>query len=231
MTWSTPRNAITLGAIAALSTAVSAQTFYDMPITAPLDQSGKPDTDAALREMSLLYIDVPQPEPFEVHDLVTIIIDESSTAESKQSLDTKKEYDLSAGLTEFPSLRHLLELQLESGDSSPIAGVGINGEHEFKGEGQAKRSDRFVARITAEIIDVKPNGTLVLEARKSVAQGKESKMIVLSGTCRQEDITNVNTINSSQLADLQLVQTTEGDVAKASKKGFIPRLFEAVFAF
>ncbi len=108
----------------------------------------------------------------------------------------------------------------------------MGGKQKFKGEGTAKRSDRFVARIQAVVIDVKPNGTLVLEARKTVAsQNGEAKTIVLSGSCRQEDITDANTINSSLLADLRLIQTTEGEVSKSAEKGFIPRILEAIFNF
>jgi flagellar L-ring protein precursor FlgH len=215
----------------ALAPAGRAQSFYTRPVEVPVDPTGAPDPSAPLRAVSLLYIDVPQPRQFAVHDQITIIIDETSRSESSQSLDTKKEYDISAGVDEFPDLLQLLELRLEPGERSPLAGVGVSGEQEFKGEGDAERSDRFVARITATVIDVKPNGTLVLEARKYVAHGRESKTIVLSGVCRQEDVTNANTVTSSQLADLSIVQTTEGDLDKASKKGLIPRVLDTLFNF
>lgn len=218
-------------AVVAAGSAARAQSFYALPVAVPTDQTGAPDPGAPLRAVSLMYVDVPLPRQFEVHDLITIIIDETSRAESSQSLDTKKEYELSGSVEEFPDLMQLLELRLEPGERSPLAELGLGAEHEFKGEGDAERTDRFVARITAEIIDVKPNGTLVLEARKSVAHGRESKMIVLSGTCRQEDVTDANTVSSSQLANLTLVQSTEGEVDKASKKGLIPRVLEAVFNF
>jgi flagellar L-ring protein FlgH len=209
-----------------------AQTFYDVRPGVPTDEFGDPDVSGPLRSMSMLFINVPEPRRYGVHDLVTLIIDETSAAESKQSLDTKKEYDISGGVESFPDLIKLLELRLEGGDRQNLASLGIDAEQEFKGSGTAKRSDRFVARITAEIIDVKPNGTLVLEARKTVAsQNGESKTIVLSGVCRQEDITRANTINSSQLANLRISQTTEGEVAKSSRKGLIPRVLEAIFNF
>jgi flagellar L-ring protein FlgH len=220
-----------VGAIVALSGAASAQSFYTRPLEVSVNETGQPDPYAPLRATSLMYVDVPEPRQFEVHDQITVIIDESSTAESKQSLDTQKDYDLSAAVAEFPDLMELLELRLEEGDRSNLASLGIESSQDFQGEGKAKRSDRFVARITAEIIDVKPNGTLVLEARKSISQGRESKTIVLSGTCRQEDVTDANTVSSSQLANLNVVQTTEGEVDRASKKGLIPRVLEAIFNF
>lgn len=226
------RTLLSLGAILALAPCARAQTFYEFSADVPTDALGDPDPDAPLRAVSLLYIDVPKPKKFEVHDLVTLIIDETSSAESKQTLDTKKDYDLTGDVTAFPDLLQLLELRLAQGDRSNIASLDVGSKQKFKGEGTAKRSDRFVARITAEIIDVKPNGNLVLEARKIVeGLDGESKTIVLSGVCRQDDITDANTVNSSQLADLHLSQTTEGEVTKTAKKGFIPRVLEAIFNF
>lgn len=223
---------LALGAGLALPSTALAQSFYDLQVETPVNELGEPDPHAPLRAMSMLYIDVPEPRQYEIHDLVTLIIDESSSAESKQTLDTKKDYDLGADVTAFPDLLELLELRLQPGDRSDIASLGVGSNQKFKGEGTAKRSDRFVARITAEIIDVKPNGTLVVEAKKVVqSQDGESKTIVLSGVCRQEDITDANTINSSQLANLHIAQTTEGEISKTAKKGFIPRVLEAIFNF
>ena len=221
-----------LGAALALPAVATAQSFYDTRYEVPVNEIGDPDPAANLRTMSMLYINVPEPRMYEIHDLITLIIDESSSAESKQTLDTKKDYELGAEVSAFPDLLELLELRLQPGDRTDIASLGIDSNQKFKGEGTAKRSDRFVARITAEIIDVKPNGTLVVEARKTVqSQDGESKTIVLSGVCRQEDITDSNTLNSSQLANLNIVQTTEGEVSKTAKKGLIPRVLEAIFNF
>ena len=221
-----------LGATLALPAAAPAQSFYEFAVETPLDDLGEPDPSAPLRTMSMLFIDIPKPRKYEVHDLVTLIISETSSAESKQSLDTRKDYELTGELTDFPDLIQLLELRLEEGDRANLASLGVLSEQQFRSKGTAKRSDRFIARITAKIIDVKPNGNLVLEARKTVAsQNGESKTIVLSGICRQEDITDANTINSAQLADLRLIQTTTGEVTKTSEKGFLTRVLETIFNF
>ncbi len=171
---------LSLSASLALPGAANAQSFYEFAVEVALDELGEPDPAAPLRTMSMLYIDVPKPKEFMVHDLVTLIISETSSAESKQTLNTKKEYDLTTDVGPFPDLAQLLGLRLEPGARSNLASLGIINDQELKSKGTAKRSDRFIARITAEIIDIKPNGNLVLEARKTVAsQNGESKTIVL----------------------------------------------------
>ena len=71
---------------------------------------------------------------------------------------------------------------------------------------------------------------LVLEARSSIQTDEEIQVFVLSGNCRSDDITEQNTIQSSQLHNLNIVSKNEGEVRKSSKKGLIPRALEALFA-
>ncbi len=180
---------------------------------------------------SLIAVKPPEPKSYKMHDLVTIVIDESSSQQAEQTLETNKKYDLAAALSQFPSLRNLLELQLVSGDDTSGAKVGLTSDHKFSGDGKFERKDRFTARITARVIDVKPNGVLVLEARKHVARNEEVQAILISGEARQDDITDKNTVLSSQMADLTLVAESTGEVDKAATKGLIPRLLETLFAF
>ena len=59
---------------------------------------------------------------------------------------------------------------------------------DYKSQGDASRKDTFTSRVTAQVLDVKPNGTLVLEARKFIRIDTETLNIVLTGTCRKDDI-------------------------------------------
>ncbi|GIK18510.1 MAG: hypothetical protein AMXMBFR77_00860 [Phycisphaerales bacterium] len=217
--------------LAGLAAPALAQSFFTRESEVQRDTPGKIDPHAALRAVSLSFVHPPMPREFAIHDLVTIIIDETSRSESQQKLETEKEYDIQAALRQFPSLRHLIQGQFENGDSQRTMRLDLSGGHEFNSEGNARRSDRFIARITAEVIDVKPNGTLVLEARKQIVKDREVQTIVLSGSCRREDVTTNNTITSSQLAGLTVVQSTDGDLSRATKKGLIPRVFESIFNF
>ncbi|MDX2017639.1 MAG: flagellar basal body L-ring protein FlgH [Planctomycetota bacterium] len=193
---------------------------------------GQPDYNHTLRGTSMYLVEPPKPKEFKVHDLVTIVIDESSTASSKATLDTKKNYTLRSRLVDFPSVQRFLDdLELAQGQTSPIAEVEAGSNQKFKGDGTYNRSDNLRARITAEVIDVKPNGVLVLEARKSIQKDNESSTLILSGSVRREDVTNANSVLSSQLADLNVMVKNEGRVKDAAEKGIIPRILEAIFNF
>lgn len=173
----------------------------------------------------------PEPHKFQIHDKVDIIVNETSNQKHEQKLDAKKSYDLKGKLTQFPSLQALLlENELRNGIETPPE-VGLNTSNDFKGSGAYERKDNFTARIAAIVIDVKPNGLLVVEARKSVESNSETQHLVLSGIVDPKDITKSNTVQSSQIADLTIRVNNTGQVKDSSEKGLIPRTLEQLFNF
>lgn len=194
--------------------------------------SGEPTQPSILLdEVSLHYIEQPDVRVIKQHDIITIIIDENSSTTSSQSLDTKKDSGSSASIDALVNWMQLLELRLEQGGINDTQLIDLSTARDFKGEGDYERKDKFTARISAKVLEVKPNGTLVLEARKSIARDSEVSVLVLSGYAREEDITQQNTILSSQLADLKIDLQNEGDIKEAAEKGLITRVLDSVFAF
>ncbi|GIW74921.1 MAG: hypothetical protein KatS3mg103_1443 [Phycisphaerales bacterium] len=181
--------------------------------------------------VSLFAVRPPQPRTFQRHDLITIIINESSTQESEQTVATSKEIDGSGSLGATLSLDDLLELRLRNSSISDLELLRYAAQRQFEGEGEYERTDRFIDRITATVIDVKPNGVLVLEARRFTASDEESKTLIISGNCRTEDVTEQNTIQSNQLAELSLIVQHEGSVRQATRKGPLTRLLEWLLPF
>ncbi len=209
----------------------TAQVMLSNPAPTRPVAPGPADPAAGLRPVSLLLVEPPKPREFAIHDKVTIVIAESSRQASSQTLDTKKDQSFKAALNKFPDLRKLVEAELTNGASSPIASVDVGANNKFKGEGKYDRTDQFTDRLTATIIDVKPNGVLVIEAKRTIQKDEEKQTIVLCGECRREDVSPQNTVLSSQLAELTLISRNEGQVKESATKGLIPRLFEALFNF
>lgn len=184
-----------------------------------------------LEEVSLYYIKAPEVRTIRVNDIVTIIIDENSSQTSSQKLETEKESKANANVNATLNLMQLLELRLAENAVSDTDLIDFTSSREFTGEGDYERKDKFSARIAAIVLEVKPNGTLVLQAKKSITKDKEVSVLVLSGLARDEDVTAQNTILSSQLANLDLILQNEGDLKKAAEKGIITRVLDAIFAF
>lgn len=186
-----------------------------------------------LRDTSMFAVKPPEPRTFMKHDLVQIIVRESSRAKSTHDLETEKEYTLEGAITAFPrlSLSDLLDFQVEAGRTTGLPRVGVDFSNEFTGEGEYQRRDDLTARLTAEIIEILPNGNLILEARTFIKNDEEEMSIKVTGICRPDDISFANTILSNQIHDLHIEKMHEGELKKASEKGIIARVLDAIFAF
>lgn len=222
-----------------IATLASAQSLYERSQPERLDNDGREvDTEPAdgapgLRQISLYHVEPPQPRTYLANDLVTIIISERARTDRSHDVETKKEWDIDASVSSSIDLLQLLELRLQQGrtssDDLPILTAAL--DREYKGEGTYERDDSVTARVTARVVEVKPNGNLLLEARTVVRTDDEEQTILVSGTCRGEDITNNNSVQSNQLYDLTVDIQNVGQVKDGASKGLITRVLDTLFNF
>jgi flagellar L-ring protein precursor FlgH len=173
---------------------------------------------------SFSAVKVKPPRQFLVHDLITIIIREQSRYESDSELESEKEF----------KLRSILDAFLKIDDERLGASTFPNGkpnidyrfESKLNNEAEKDREDRLVTRITASVIDIKPNGNLVLEAKARVIFDDEVSTITLMGVARSGDVNPDNTILSTQLANKEIMVHNVGAVRDGSRRGWIPRFLD-----
>ncbi len=188
---------------------------------------------ASARDFSSFAAPAPRPVTYAENDLITIVIRESMQTDMESDLSTESESDFADAVTAFPQLNlsDLLDAQIRGNASTTPLRLGVTSSHEFEGNGEFTRSNSVTGRITGRVVEVLPNGTLVVEARKHVEHDDEVLVVSLTGTCRVQDVTSDNTVLSSQLYGIRLVQETTGELRQATRKGPITRLLEAIFNF
>lgn len=175
-----------------------------------------------------------EPRKFAKYDLVTIIVRESVTNDASSSLETEKSYSKEGKISAMPriTLEDVLNMQVNQSDlTGREPEIGVEFDDEWEGEGTHKQRHSLTARITARIIDIRPNGNLVLEARKSIRTDSEAFSMVVTGTCRKQDITTDNTVMSTRMFDLAVTKEHSGELRRASRKGVLTRVFEMIFNF
>jgi len=187
-------------------------------------------SQAKLSDMSFFAVAEQEPKVMRKHDLVTVIVREESEFKSEGTTDLKKQADLDAKIENF--VRFSLEnFALKQNVGTPAPQITMSGERNFKGEATVDRTDSLTARITGEVIDVKPNGTLVIQARKRIKTDEEVQTFILTGICRAEDVTADNAVLSTQLYDLELTKSHSGAVRDTTKRGWVPKLLDAINPF
>jgi flagellar L-ring protein precursor FlgH len=138
--------------------------------------------------------------------------------------------DIDAKIEQFVRLS-LEDFALKNSITGSQPEIKLSGNNNFKGEATVDRTDSLTTRVTAEVVDVKPNGTLVLQAKAHSKFDEEEETMILSGTCRAEDVSADNTVLSTQLHDKDVVKQHKGAVRDTTRRGLIPRLFEFIRLF
>lgn len=169
---------------------------------------------------SMYAVSEPPPRTFLKHDLIQILVQETSSAGSAHELDTEKKQTWQWNIGAFPMARPQDLPQLDMGQ-----------KRKFEGSGEYAREDEFTARLTAEVIAIRPNGNLVLEARTQIKTDTEQHVIKVTGECRRDDVSTANTVVSNRLHDLNIEKINTGELPRANERGIITQLFDLLFAF
>lgn len=190
-----------------------------------------PDPDrATLAGISPTAVPDLRPKLLRKHDLLTIIIHEEGQNSSNGSSDLSKTADLDAKLNNFVEL-NIAKMRLTGVSPSIVPELNLAGKRDFKGTATVQRADIVTDRVQAEVVDIKPNNTLVLQARKRIKADEEFQEFIMTGICRAEDVTADNTVLSTQCFDLTIQKNNKGTVNTTTKKGFIPKLLDFIDPF
>jgi flagellar L-ring protein precursor FlgH len=179
-----------------------------------------------------------------VNDIVTILIVEQSSSSRTANTDVTKESSLKAGVNQFPTIFDPIAKKLVRPLTQPFfgtkapsnilkdgLGVDLSGTMDHAGKGNIDRTDRVSGQIAARVVRVLDNGNLLIEGRRSVIVNDETQIITISGIVRPDDVTGVNTVLSSQIADAEVQMVGKGVIADAQRPGVLYRLLSWLSLF
>jgi flagellar L-ring protein FlgH len=198
----------------------------------PADPS-RPDANrnSSSSSYNLYAVAAPEPHVLKKHDLVNIVVNEDSESKTSGTSDQERAVDFDAKVDAFVKF-NLAKLSLQGGaEGANPPEVKLEGSRDFKATGEYDRADTMTTRLEAEVIDVKPDGKLEIQARRHLKIDEEEITVVLTGECRVQDVDASNSVLSTDLHDLDLQKTTKGEVRDTNKRGLIHRLLDIVNPF
>ncbi|MGI6038571.1 MAG: flagellar basal body L-ring protein FlgH, partial [Limnochordia bacterium] len=107
--------------------------------------------------------------------------------------------------------------------------IRVGGGDESKAGGRTTRGGSLTARMTTQVIDILPNGNLIIEGRQVILINGEEQELIVSGMVRPRDIQKDNTVLSTYLADAQIAFTGTGAIGDKQQPGILTRLFNWLF--
>lgn len=157
-----------------------------------------------------------------VGDLITINIVESARASKNATTKTSRDSGLNASW---------------SGVFEKLAGSWVGTSHsvslgtEHDGKGETTRSSFLNAYMTAQVVEVMPNGNLLIRGSRRVLVNLENQFIHVEGLVRPEDISSNNVVHSTFIADAKIELTGEGVVSDKQRVGWLTRILDYVWPF
>lgn len=157
-----------------------------------------------------------------VGDTLTIQLVESTSASATSNNSLTKTNAQSASLGTLAKL-----------PGASLLGLGLDGSSStaFSGKGAAGNTNAFTGSITVTVIDVLPNGNLLVSGEKQLAVGEEHEFVRLSGVVNPSFVDTSNTIVSSKVADARIEYKSSGQSAEGMAMGWLARFFLNVLPF
>ena len=157
-----------------------------------------------------------------VGDTLTIFISEKTAANKKSGASAERTGAISASVPVVQGL---------PGKTFQGAEVGASSSNKFDGKGQAAASNDFTGTVTVTVIEVLPNGYLLVSGEKQIAMSQGSEFIRFSGVVNPVTVTPGNTVVSTQVADARIEYRANGYIDEAQTMGWLARFFNNVLPF
>ncbi len=162
----------------------------------------------------------------QIGDLVTILISETTSATNRASTETDKSLNTDGQISVKGFLQWIADLPETI---APIEDLTFTPKETFQGDGRVSTAGTFTTQVTATVVDILPNGNLVIEGLRSITIAKDSAELTIRGVIRPDDVTIDNTILSSQIADMEVLYQGEGIIADRQHDGILSRIFNFFF--
>lgn len=159
-----------------------------------------------------------------VGDIITIQIVETVTASQVSKSTANRTTSGSASISAFPLLSAIDLANLK-------AGVGTSSASDFSGKGGTESANTFTGSITATVVDVLPNGHLVVTGEKQIGVNQNVDVLRFSGTIDPRLVQPGNIVNSTQVANARIESKGRGAQAEAQTVGWLSRFFFSFLPF
>ena len=164
----------------------------------------------------------------QVGDIVTILVQENSTATKDNSTKTSKQSSVDSAIATFlysPAASGLLT------KAGTLPALKFSGKSDFNGGGSINNSQKIVASVAVRVIDVLPNSNLLIEGTRESSFSGEQQTIILRGAIRPDDIMANNTIYSYNVADATIKIVSKGTITDSQRKGWFHRIWDKISPF
>lgn len=165
-----------------------------------------------------------------VGDILTVVVTINDQAQIANETKRSRDNTDALGMTNMFGFESKLAQVLPSA-AQPASLVNTNSALANDGKGSIARQEQIDLRIAAEIIQVLPNGNLVVQGKQQVGVNFDMRELTISGVIRPEDISAANTITYDQIAEARIEYGGKGSINDVQQPRYGDQLLDVIMPF
>jgi flagellar L-ring protein FlgH len=203
------------------------------PVGPPSAYDGRSDFFTAhpplmVRDFAWSFVDTPKPHEVKVHDIITVTVKEAAQTDAKSTYNRQRNGQYTAELAQFIRVNAQGNLDNAAQNSPEIDGEL---QSRLQSTGQVTESESMKYRIAATVVDILPNGNLVLEAHKSIVDNKDLWEYSLTGKVDPKRVSPDGSVLSENIADLSIAKHQHGKLHDSTKRAWFVQLYDWIGPF
>lgn len=163
-------------------------------------------------------------------DIVTIVIEIDDQAEISNSSDRSLAGSEEMAVPSLFGLPQVVNQALPEGASLDQA-ASLTSNSSFSGDGSVQRNEKITLRIAATVVEVLPNGHLVVQGNQEVRVNFELRDLQVAGIVRPEDISRKNEITYDKIAGARIAYGGRGQISDFQQPRYGQQIADIVLPF
>jgi flagellar L-ring protein precursor FlgH len=157
-------------------------------------------------------------------DIITVLVDFRSRFLSEGDAESRKTANFAAVLSDWLKIEGGSIKPATQADGDPTITASLNSQ--FRAEADVELRDSLTFRMAVKIVDIRPNGNLVIEGHQEIRNNEERWRISLTGVVRREAIQADRTVSSDSIAELRIDKEELGQVRDGYARGWLGRWYD-----
>lgn len=158
------------------------------------------------------------------HDLISVVVSESLAASTDGTVKNSRASNASSGISGLIGTLHAANALQNLVNQTSSSGLNA--------QGTSATNSSLTTTFGGQVVEVLPNGMLVIEAARQVEFSQQTQTIILRGLVRPEDISQENQVLSTAISSMELQVRGKGIVNDYThRQNLLVRLLERVLIF
>ncbi|MEX0642975.1 MAG: flagellar basal body L-ring protein FlgH [Pirellulales bacterium] len=181
----------------------------------------------SLHNSSFIFRKLPpeaEARELQIHDIITVLVDYRASMTSEGDAESRKNSNINAVLSQWLAFDGKDIFPAPQRRGAPAVNATLNSQYRTTSDMELR--DAMTFRIAAEVVDIRPNGNLVIEARREIRNNEEVWLQSLTGVVRRQSIGPDRTVRSDEVAELRIDKRERGFINDSYSRGWFLRWYD-----